>query len=161
MIQRKQSIYLFLISIICLIMTFSDINLYKGKALNKGGISLDYKINTITSTIGSETPISLSRFEIPVSLTLVALLSMATIFLYSNLNRQLTLVTSNFGAIAIVLINVYLIKGRIGGTNGITFQDLGVNWPLFLLLVVVVLNFLAARGIKKNLDLLASADRLR
>ena len=142
-------------------MTFSDINLYKGKALNKGGISLDYKINTITSTIGSETPISLSRFEIPVSLTLVALLSMATIFLYSNLNRQLTLVTSNFGAIAIVLINVYLIKGRIGGTNGITFQDLGVNWPLFLLLVVVVLNFLAARGIKKNLDLLASADRLR
>lgn len=161
MIQRKQSIYLFLISIICLIMTFSDINLYKGKALNKGGISLDYKINTITSTIGSETPISLSRFEIPVSLTLVALLSMATIFLYSNLNRQLTLVTSNFGAIAIVLINVYLIKGRIGGTNGITFQDLGVNWPLFLLLVVVVLNFLAARGIKKDLDLLASADRLR
>jgi hypothetical protein len=142
-------------------MTFSDINLYKGKALNKGGISLDYKINTITSTIGSETPISLSRFEIPVSLTLVALLSMATIFLYSNLNRQLTLVTSNFGAIAIVLINVYLIKGRIGGTNGITFQDLGVNWPLFLLLVVVVLNFLAARGIKKDLDLLASADRLR
>jgi hypothetical protein len=142
-------------------MTFSDINLYKGKALNKGGISLDYKINTITSTIGSETPISLSRFEIPVFLTLVALLSMATIFLYSNLNRQLTLVTSNFGAIAIVLINVYLIKGRIGGTNGITFQDLGVNWPLFLLLVVVVLNFLAARGIKKDLDLLASADRLR
>jgi hypothetical protein len=142
-------------------MTFSDINLYKGKALNKGGISLDYKINTITSTIGSETPISLSRFEIPVSLTLVALLSMATIFLYSNLNRQLTLVTSNFGAIAIVLINVYLIKGRIGGTNGITFQDLGVNWPLFLLLVVVVLNILAARGIKKDLDLLASADRLR
>ena len=161
MIQRKQSIYLFLISIICLIMTFSDINLYKGKALNKGGISLDYKINTITSTIGSETPISLSRFEIPVSLTLVALLSMATIFLYSNLNRQLTLVTSNFGAIAIVLINVYLIKGRIGGTNGITFQDLGVNWPLFLLLLVVVLNILAARGIKKDLDLLASADRLR
>jgi hypothetical protein len=142
-------------------MTFSDINLYKGKALNKGGISLDYKINTITSTIGSETPISLSRFEIPVSLTLVALLSMATIFLYSNLNRQLTLVTSNFGAIAIVLINVYLIKGRIGGTNGITFQDLGVNWPLFLLLLVVVLNILAARGIKKDLDLLASADRLR
>jgi hypothetical protein len=142
-------------------MTFSDINLYKGKALDKGGISLDYKINTITSTIGSETPISLSRFEIPVSLTLVALLSMATIFFYSNLNRQLTLVTSNFGAIAIVLFNVYLIKGRIGVTKGITFQDLGVNWPLFLLLVVVILNFLAARGIKKDLDLLASADRLR
>ena len=142
-------------------MTFTDINLYSGKALNKEGVSLDYKINTISSTIGTEAPIKISRFEIPVSITLVALLSMATIFFYGNLKRQLTLVTSNFGAITIVLINVYLIKGRIGGTNGITFQDLGLNWPIFLLILIIILNFLAARGIKKDLDLLASADRLR
>ena len=161
MIQRLQSVYLFLISLICLIMTFTDINLYQGKALGKDGVSIDYKINTITSTIDAVPPIKLSRFEIPVSITLVALLSMGTIFFYGNLKRQLTLVTSNFGAITIVLINVYLIKGRIGGTNGITFQDLGINWPIFLLLVIIILNFLAARGIKKDLDLLASADRLR
>ena len=161
MIQRLQSVYLFLISLICLIMTFTDINLYQGKALGKDGVSIDYKINTITSTIDAVPPIKLSRFEIPVSITLVALLSMGTIFFYGNLKRQLTLVTSNFGAITIVLINVYLIKGRIGGTNGITFQDLGLNWQIFLLLVIIILNFLAARGIKKDLDLLASADRLR
>lgn len=161
MIQRQQSVYLFLISLICLTMTFTDINLYQGKALGKDGVSIDYKINTITSTIEAVPQIKLSRFEIPVSITLVALLSMGTIFFYGNLKRQLTLVTSNFGAITIVLINVYLIKGRIGGTNGITFQDLGLNWPIFLLLVIIILNFLAARGIKKDLDLLASADRLR
>ncbi len=161
MIQRKQSIYLFLISLICLLMTFTDINLYRGKALNKDGVSLEYKINTITSSLGAEASVKVSKFEIPVSITLVALLSMASIFFYGNLKRQLTLVTSNFGAIAIVLINVYLIKLRIGGTNGITFQDLGLNWPIFLLLVIIILNFLAVRGIKKDLDLLASADRLR
>jgi hypothetical protein len=86
---------------------------------------------------------------------------MATIFFYGNLNRQLTLVTANFGAIVIVLINVYLVRERISGTNGITFQDLGINWPLFLLLAILILNFLAVRGIRKDLDLLASADRLR
>ena len=142
-------------------MTFTDINLYKGKALTKDGISIDYKINTNTSTLGFASPVTTSKFEIPISITLVALLSIASIFFYGNLNRQLTLVTSNFGAITIVLINVYLIKGRIGGPNGITFQDLGLNWPIFLLLGVLILNFLAARGIKKDLDLLASADRLR
>lgn len=161
MIQRQQSIYLFLISIICLIMALTDITLYKGKALQKDGASIDYKINAISSTLGCENSQKTSRFEIPVSMTLVALLSMATIFFYGNLNRQLTLVTANFGAIAIVLINVYLIKERIGGTNGITFQDLGMNWPIFLLLVILILNFLAVRGIRKDLDLLASADRLR
>jgi hypothetical protein len=161
MIQRKQSIYLFLVSLICLAMTFTDINLYKGKALTNDGISIDYKINTNTSTLGFASPVTISKFEIPISITLVALLSIASIFFYGNLNRQLTLVTSNFGAITIVLINVYLIKGRIGGTNGITFQDLGINWSIVLLLGVLILNFLAARGIKKDLDLLASADRLR
>ena len=142
-------------------MTFTDINLFRGKALQKDGASTDYKINTISSTIGSENSPKISRFEIPVSMTLVALLSMATIFFYGNLNRQLTLVTANFGAITIVLINVYLIKGKIGVANGITFQDLGINWPLFLLIAIIILNFLAVRGIKKDLDLLASADRLR
>ena len=161
MIQRQQSIYLFLISIICLIMALTDITLYKGKALQKDGASIDYKINAISSTLGSENSQKISRFEIPVSMTLVALLSMATIFFYGNLNRQLTLVTANFGASGIVLINVYLIKERIGVTNGITFQDLGMNWPIFLLLATLILNFLAVRGIRKDLDLLASADRLR
>jgi hypothetical protein len=142
-------------------MTFTDTNLYKGKAITKDGISIDYKINAITSTLGFAYPMTISKFEIPVSITLVALLSMATIFFYGNLKRQLTLVTSNFGAITIVLINVYLIKGRIGGTNGITFQDLGLNWPIFLLIFIIILNFLAAKGIKKDIDLLASADRLR
>ena len=142
-------------------MTFTDINLYKGKAINKDGISLDYNINLISSTIGSVVVVSISRFEIPISVTLVALISMGSIFLYGNLKRQLTVVSSNFVAIFIVLINVYLIKERIGGTNGITFQDFGINWPIFLVLAILILNFLAVRGIRKDLDLLASTDRLR
>lgn len=161
MIQRQQSVYLFLISVICLIMSFGDICLYQGKAINKAGLELDYRIHTTSSQVGLGADSPIQQYEIPFSMVLVSLLSLIAILMYSNLKRQLTLVTMNFGAILIVLINVYLIKGKIGGIKEITFQSLGLNWPIFLLLVLIILNFLAARGIKKDIDLLASADRLR
>lgn len=160
MIQRQQSIYLFLIVLIGFVFTFSDITLYSGKA-KQSGQEINYSISLLHSQIEPSNTTDGTHFSIAVSIVLLSLFSLVYIFMYGQLKRQLTFVTANFGLIAIVLINVYLIKGRIGEKNNLTYQELDLNWPIFVLLGLLILNFLAYRGIKKDLDLLASADRLR
>ncbi|CAM1373969.1 DUF4293 domain-containing protein [Tenacibaculum xiamenense] len=145
MIQRVQSIYLLIASLLSSVLPL---------------------IVSLWTQTKESTPIyifdlfsghSLLENLIPVFFIVSALVSFSTIFLYNN--RKLQFV---FGRIAI-LINLFLLglliylSLTLSGETAVSEKGIGMLIPIFVILLVVLAN----KAIKKDEDLVKSVDRLR
>ncbi|PQJ78907.1 DUF4293 domain-containing protein [Polaribacter porphyrae] len=143
MIQRIQSIYLFL------------------AALVSGGLIFVFKL---WATVKEQIYILdlflkevLSFKIIPVLFIISALLSFVTIFLYKN--RKLQFVLGRL----IILINLFLLglliylSLTLSGETSVSEKGIGMFLPVLAILLIVLAN----KAIKKDEDLVKSADRLR
>jgi len=145
MIQRKQSIYLFIAAII------------------SAGLTIVFSLWTNSQ---SNTPIfiidlfsgsSILEKTIPVSFFISALLSIVSIFLFKN--RQLQFVLGRLN----ILINLFLLgiliylSQTLSGEALVSEKGIGMFFPI----IVVLLLVLANKAIKKDEDLVKSVDRLR
>jgi len=92
------------------------------------------------------------------SLTLVMLISVAAIFLYSNRAKQLTVVKSATYLQIVALAAIGGIIVSFGGFGAYLLWE--VVGTLFVFLALLML-WLAGRGIKKDEDLVKSMDRIR
>jgi vacuolar-type H+-ATPase subunit I/STV1 len=155
MIQRVQSIWLFL-AVVTLICLFFLPLLTKTVDGNSYGV--------YTSGIHTEneaTDVSVSGVEfavIPITLSIGAiLLSFGAIFFYKNrrLQKNIILAAILF-IIALAASCFYIGQDLPGGTIGTS-----VTIGTFLPLLATVFCLLAIRGIRKDEQLLKSADRLR
>jgi len=155
MIQRIQSVWLFLASIaIFLLFLFPYIQF-----ADPAGIAKAVKITGLYRSTGTEVVLEQAFTALTIGTVVVALIPLAIIFLFNDRKRQLT-----YCYIAIVIILAYSFwlvetaKDVIGGLQ-LEMQNygLGVLLPSLSILFLV----LAAKGIRKDERLVKSADRLR
>jgi hypothetical protein len=143
MIQRIQTIYLFLASVI------------------SGGLIFVFNLwNTVKEEIFVLDLFSEETFTlkvIPVLFFLSALSSFAIIFLYNNRKLQFVL-----GRV-IILINLFLLglliylSLTLSGETLVSEKGIGMFLPILAILLLVLAN----KAIKKDEDLVKSVDRLR
>ena len=143
MIQRIQSIYLLLASIVSggLIFVFNLWNTIKEQIFVVDLFSRE----TITLKV------------IPLMFILSAILSIVNIFLFKN--RKLQFVVGRI----IILINLFLLglliylSLNLSGETNVSEKGIGMFLPILAILLVVLAN----KAIKKDEDLVKSVDRLR
>jgi len=155
MIQRIQSVYLLLTSLLSIIflngtyLTFFD----------NSGAPLRLTMTGLMRFTADNSPEKIGEaWMIYIPILLVSVLSMISVFLFRNRNLQLAvtriLLVLIFISIAVSLIYTFMI---LSGSN--TEID---NWfKLLIPILQLVFSWLAYKGIKKDDDLIKSYDRLR
>ncbi|MDI1234703.1 MAG: DUF4293 family protein [bacterium] len=159
MIQRLQSLYLLFNALLGLGYVTFNIEL-AGYITDIGG---EKKTLTIGSSFIKNSLVS-AGIELNIwsitSFLLLSIYSFFLIFMYKNLEKQLRYVRLNFIAIIIGLSGIFFsVIFAINGDDSTI--DLNFSKSLFLTLLTLFFNFLAYRGIKRDIALIGSADRLR
>jgi glucan phosphoethanolaminetransferase (alkaline phosphatase superfamily) len=155
MIQRIQSVYLFLTTLLAIIFLQGSFFYFTDKA----GTTIKVTLNGIEQGSATQGFSVIERlYPLTIAVILIALISLAAIFIYKRRNIQI-----NFVKILIVLI-VFLIIACVHSVYRITNQhtmELVPGIKLAFPLLMLVFSILAHRGIKKDDDLVKSYDRLR
>jgi hypothetical protein len=161
MIQRLQSLYLFAISLLSIVMLGTNLEIING---NGGSSDLikHYSIGAISNAYSytAESTSNIPDFTRIVSFSLMGIYAFVILFLFKNLKQQLKFARLNYVLIVLSFFGIYSsIYNATIGLNGNSEQNYTVG--LFLPLLALIFNFLACRGIKRDIDLIGSADRLR
>ena len=145
MIQRIQSVYLLLVTILLVVAICMPV----GQFIGADGVTAHvFKPLGFQSTWG--------LFGI---LLLSALVAFCTIFLFRN--RMLQIRMTIFSSILLIgyyiafCVFMFILKGDL---DAMTFQ---LGWALCLPVVAIILNYLAFRAIYKDEVMVKAADRLR
>ena len=162
MIQRRQTIFMLLAAIASVLLFFMPL------------ISFDANGDVMRFTIfGIKNPIdtiSLSKtytWPLVVLTVLMTIAPLVTIFLYKKRELQVRLCRFNMllNIIFIGLVFVYYESDILGVIKAVENDSYTLDVAYFIgmafPLVNLVLEILAIRGIKKDIDLLKSVDRLR
>jgi len=170
MIQRKQSVYLFLAATILSVAYFFPLSAFIGES---DSLVL-YVYRVISLVPDSQVPLS-PYFILPLFtiVSLVVIMSLVTIFLFKNRRIQLILVRFML-LLLLVFIGVYFfyyvdvlstLSGGIASyPNGIVIPSTEIQIPTIVFLIPLasaVLLFMASRGIISDEKLVRSTDRLR
>jgi hypothetical protein len=155
MIQRIQSVYLFIIALVSsLFISGSILNFTNGS----GTVFSVTFASIIKSTEGQGLEVIEKLYPITVLIILIPIISLITIFIFKNRKIQLKL------AIFLILLCTLLVIALIHGSI-IIISKFGATitpgYKMVLPLVVLILSVLAYRGIKKDDQLVKSYDRLR
>ena len=149
MIQRIQSLYLFLAAIFVALIGILKISTISNETQTA---DLFY-----WSILGSE---GAGAWVLTVTVPLAMILFLFTIFQYKNRILQLKLSKLIYLLLAGIVIGIYLTTSSvIDGMQEGAIQVRGVAY--YLPLSALVLNFLASRAIMKDESLIKSIDRLR
>lgn len=136
MIQRIQSVYMLIVSILMGFYSFVDVAMVETAGNAKESLSL-FDVSIISFILG----------------LLVTILTFITIFKYKQLNLQITLCS----------VNILLIIAQVGVLIGALMQFTASN--LFIAncmpVVAVIFLFLSITAIRKDKKLLSSYDRIR
>jgi len=155
MIQRIQSIYLFLAGV--LIFALYLFPLAHNVELN--GILTTIKVTGLYQMVnGQET-----HTEVFVALTavtaIIGLIPLIVIFLYKNRKKQITFCYS--AILVIIGYSFWMAQTVKGVTGGITIGTNNMGIGLFLSSLSIVMLIFAAKAIQRDEKLVRSADRLR
>jgi len=155
MIQRLQSVYLFLTTLLSLLFL-------KGSFLNfidKSGTVFKIAFNGIVRETGGK-GLELIEKLLPLSVVIIIipLISLIAIFLYKNRKIQLRLTLFLIASVAgfILLSGFYSMK-IITGYGA----EIVPGFKMFIPVFMLVFAYLAYRGINKDDQLVKSYDRLR
>jgi len=154
MIQRIQSVYLLVVTILSVIVLFSPVSFI---ATSSTIFDLSYKGITSTPPIDA---LHLNVWPLTLIAALIPLIAFVSIFLYKKRNLQLRLNIINFLLIDVyyilMLAFMWLADARLGLPS-----RWGYHVAASLPAVNMVFTFLAIRGIQKDEKLVRSLDRLR
>jgi hypothetical protein len=171
MIQRIQTVYLFLSGLIAVLALVLNIQIATGQGVYNGiqchyhlGISkTSFVTNSIDKDDAKAVAVSISDYyhkDLIYFLVIVGLISLVGIFMYKNLQNQLRLTGINFvfilGALAYVFIKKYFVEKNLGPVSSVEW-----SWQISILALLPFFNYLSFKNIKKDIQLLASVDRLR
>lgn len=154
MLQRIQSLYLLLSVILTIVLLFIPI----------GYIGSTFEYNAFVLKEIETGSIGMLTFYIAAMLIISAIISIVVIFLYKNRKRQMNLISLNmmlFLITYVLMLWVYpdFIFTRKGFITNAT--DFVFNHWIMLGIVPAFLMILANRAIRKDEELVRSADRLR
>lgn len=158
MIQRIQSIFLFLVAV-AMGLTLG-LDLWIQEAADSGEI---WKLNAlfmIQSSSAGEIIQSSSNWYIAALAAFVGLLAIISIFQYRNHGRQMMINMFNsllmVGLVAIVFLTTNGVNQELAAADNGEYQI-----GFWAILVAMVCNMLANRFIRKDVALLKSVDRIR
>jgi hypothetical protein len=161
MIQRVQSLYLLAAVIICMILLFVPLALVKVTAAGQESIFksyLYYGLDMSTNAHLGGKLFVLRTFYI----VLIMILSLAAVFMYRKRLVQLKLIRFSIFVDILAVVTIFMIGDKDFASRfpGSQVQT-SYLFPSILPLIVIILLFLAHRGVKKDEELVRSADRLR
>lgn len=147
MIQRKQTIYLLAAAILGAVISFYNPNLWRARLDN----------NTYQYFTGQ------SSYVYFVLLMIIIGLSIVSIFLFKKRPLQFKLTVINvLASVAIIVLQYFQIKMEAAQWQQSKMLVSATYLPAaFLPIIILVLLFLAARGIYKDERLVKSLNRLR
>ena len=152
MIQRIQSVYLLVVTILLIMAMTMPV----GQFIAADGVTA-YTFKPLGVTLGEGNSISTwGMFGI---LLLNAIIAFATIFLFRNRMLQVRMTIFNI----VLLLGYYLVFGTFlyfvkEDLANTTFQ---LGWALCLPAICIILNYLAFRAIFSDEVMVRAADRLR
>lgn len=162
MIQRRQTIFMLLSVIITALLFFMPL-----ASFNDGTTVMKFTIFGIQQPIETISLSTAYTWPLVVLTILMTLAPLVTIFLYKKRELQVRLcrLTMLVNIIFIGLIFLYYeadIQKIIAAVEGDEYQlYVAYFFGMVIPLVNLILEILAIRGIKKDIDLLKSVDRLR
>ncbi len=153
MIQRIQSVYLFLASLaLFALFVFPLANVFDVTGAKR------IKITGIFEVVGDQVVQIESFILLTIATVILGLLPLVLIFLYKNRNKQMWMI---YGVAVLVVAYSYWISVVLKGVVGTNLQVSDYGIGIGLSSVSVLLLVLAARAIKRDELLVKSADRLR
>lgn len=153
MIQRIQSVYFLLASLaLFALFIFPLANVFDAAGAKR------IKITGVYEIVGEELLQKESFTLLTIAAVVLAVLPLVLIFLYKNRKQQMLL---TYILTAVVILFSYWVSVAIKGATSavLHISDYGIG--IGLSSVAVLFLILAARGIKKDEQLIRSADRLR
>lgn len=177
MIQRIQTLYLLGVMVIIIVLMTAQMTICQGYYTH-GSERSEFNFNVITTTLTrssvEEMRVDAADGAIKSSMETEAMLNpflfictifcgivcLLSIFAYKNLKRQKRLVLWNMAVLAVFYVSVYVTYLQALNNP----EGLHANWSIMaivLMLLMIIFNYLAYRKIVKDIELLASVDRLR
>jgi len=155
MIQRIQSLYLLLTSLLSLLFLSGSYL----KFFNTSGSEIYLNLKGIWQSSGTGND-EMIRSLIPQSgiMILIFILSMTALFLFKKRKIQLKLVGV---IILLIILFIGLMLYHLFWITGKYQADLVPGYKMFIPLLILVFGILAYRGIKRDENLVRSYDRLR
>jgi hypothetical protein len=155
MIQRIQSLYLFLITILSLIFT-------GGSFLNfaeKTGAVIKVTFHGIIRDNAGLVPELIEKLlPLSVIIILIPILSLLTILIFKNRKVQLRLSLILIALVSVFIIALIHVSMSINSKFG---AGIIPGYKMILPIAILIFSILAYRGIKKDEQLVKSYDRLR
>lgn len=147
MIQRIQTLYLVIVLLLSVVLFLVPV----------------YSMETL-AVLNSSTPTGLQQFTVLSNIVYLVLNSVAavfalvSIFLYKNRTLQIRLCNLNMLIICIFIATIfYFADHSKTNPDAMVHYEIGCYFPL----IQLVFTFLAMRAIRKDDELVRSADRLR
>jgi len=157
MIQRIQSLFLLLIITLGIVMFFVPVAEFVGN-----GATLKMSANHFQEYIGEEV-VSKRFIGVGVLSALVIVLSIIITLLFKKRQLQIRLGKLNILLLALELTAIFLYTSSVQDHDSEKYSGVVVDYGVgaFIPIVSMVLMYLAVRFIKKDDELIRSADRLR
>ena len=162
MIQRRQTIFMFLTAILSALLFFMPL-----VSFNDGNSIMKFTIFGIQNPNESLSLTTAYTWPLIVLTALMTIAPVVTAFLYKKRELQVRLcrLTMLLNIIFIGLVFLYYeadIQKVIAAVEGDEYQlEVAYFIGMVIPLVNIVLQILAIRGVKKDIELLKSIDRLR
>lgn len=150
MIQRIQSVYLFLITVLAVIALCMPM----GRFLQEGTLTAELYNLYLMPVKGEAVYAPWALFAL---LLLVALSSFGCIFLFKKRMLQVRITIFN----ALLLVGYYIAYGVFAYILGKTWGGFALEWTAGLPAIALILDYLAFRAVMKDEMIVRSLDRLR
>lgn len=161
MIQRIQTVYMLLVVVIAVMMQFPGATLLEFVLSSGNGTQSICRLSFTGLSIAGEEAAPLQLGNSGLAYVICGFVALISIFLFRRLSLQLRLLSYNLIFILLALFytgyNIY----KLQHVEGTVVQGVSFNWALLLPLLMTVFNLLAVKGVRRDIELLASADRLR
>ena len=153
MIQRIQTIYLLLSAILFSFLISGVIMKFSGGLAN-----YQLTLSGIKEISESDAVLWIKTIPLAVSLFLIPVLSIATVFMYKKRKLQTRLCLA---IISLIILSVIIGGSYIFGFTKSANASLIMNFKLIVLPFSLLLTYLAYKAIMKDENLVKSYDRLR
>lgn len=159
MIQRVQTLYLLALIAVIVLMLAGNTSISSGSSI-QNNLKVSYSLGIQTTALQTTQTTMSINYGIIVCLALSLLLSAITIFQFRNLTLQKRLCMVNFGLISVACFFILYAHFSVTSSPDILWEH-QFSYGSILPVLPLLLNYFALRGIRKDIDTLASADRLR
>ena len=155
MLQRIQTLYFLIIVIILVLLIFIPIG-----ELEVAGSNFQLMASGMFAGEGVS---SISLMPLVIYNSLLAVYTLIIIFLYGNRPMQIKLARLNGILLAVLIALVVLSADYVTDNFDVTEDEVLVNYGIgtYLTFIPLILNYLAIKRIRKDEELVRSADRMR